>query len=169
MSTPYPPPGDQPPVGSYGTPPSGSGGQDYSGNAQPYGGGYAPYGGQENYGAGRPARNGFGWAALVLGILGLLTCWTVIGGILFGIAAIVLGFMARGRVKRGEATNGGAAIAGIVLGIIGLLLSIALIALGASLLNSESGQNLQDCLRDANGTAAEEQCQRDFQEDIENG
>ena len=44
-----------------------------------------------------------------------------------------------------------------------------IVALGASLLNSESGQNLQDCLRDATTAADQEQCQREFQQDVENG
>jgi hypothetical protein len=173
MSTPYPPSGDQPPVGSYGNPPSGSAVPDYSSGGQQQSGGYAPYGGSpDQYGEGAgsgQARNGFGWAALILGILAVLTCWTVVGGILFGLAAIVFGFLARGRVKRREATNGGAAIAGIVLGVIGLLLSVALIALGASILNSEEGQKLQDCLNDATSASAQQQCRDDFQPNVDNG
>ena len=46
------------------------------------------------------ARNGLGTAALVLGILALVTCWTVIGGVVLGVLAVIFGFIGRGRVKR---------------------------------------------------------------------
>ncbi len=61
-----------------------------------------PYGGTPpvGHGAGAPdahgyppppPRNGVGIAALVLGIVAFLSSWTVIGGILFGLLAIILG------------------------------------------------------------------------------
>jgi len=141
------------------------------------GSGSAPYGSppanQPGYGqpapggpAGSP-KNGLGVAALVLGILALLTSFTVLGGVLFGLLAIVLGLVGRGRAKRGEATNGGMALAGVILGVLGLLISVALIALGASFLNSDSGRELQDCIESAGqDQAAAQQCQRDFAENI---
>ena len=51
----------------------------------------------------------------MLAIVGLVLCWTVAGGVVLGVLAVILGFVGRGRVKRGEADNGGIAIAGIVL------------------------------------------------------
>lgn len=129
------------------------------------------YGTPAGYGAphGQPPRspkNGFGIAALVLGILGLLTS-LFFGGIVFGIPAIVLGALGRGRAKRREATNGGMALAGLVLGVVSLLISAAVIALGVSLLNSDSGRDYQDCLRDAAGDrAAIEQCAQEFSEQV---
>ncbi|MEU2428002.1 DUF4190 domain-containing protein [Streptomyces sp. NPDC007861] len=74
-----------------------------------------------------PARNGLGTAALVLGIIGALSgvipffFW--LAGIL-GLIGLILGFAARGRVKRGEATNKGVALAGVVLGLVSLALSV---------------------------------------------
>lgn len=141
------------------------------------GSGSAPYGSppanQPGYGQPAPGgpvgspKNGLGVAALVLGILALLTSFTVLGGVLFGLLAIVLGLVGRGRAKRGEATNGGMALAGVILGVLGLLISVALIALGASFLNSDSGKELQDCIESAGqDQAAAEQCQRDFAENI---
>jgi len=101
----------------------------------------------------------------VLGILALVTCWTVVGGIVLGIVAIVLGVLGRGRAKRGEADNGGLATAGLVLGALGLLASLGLLAVGASLLNSPEGQQLQDCLKAAgNDQAQVQQCQNEFQQ-----
>ena len=41
---------------------------------------------------------------------------------------MILGFIGRGRVKRGEANNGGVAIAGIVLGVLAIIVSLVVIA-----------------------------------------
>jgi hypothetical protein len=118
--------------------------------------------------AARPGGAGMAIGALVLGILALLFCWTVIGGILFGLVALILGFIASGRAKRGVATGRGMAIAGIVLGLLGLLISVGLVVLGVSLLNSDSAQTLKQCVQDANGDQAKiEQCQRDFQNKLQ--
>ncbi|MCZ7459827.1 DUF4190 domain-containing protein [Streptomyces sp. WMMC940] len=74
-----------------------------------------------------PARNGLGTAALILGIIGALSglipllFW--LAGIL-GLIGLILGLSAKGRVKRGEATNKGVAVAGIVLGLVSLVLSV---------------------------------------------
>lgn len=118
--------------------------------------------------AGLRPRNTLGVAALVLGILALLTSWTVVGGCVLGVGAIVLGVIARERARRGEATNGGLATAGIVAGVLGLLLSAALIALGATLLNSSSGKTYTKCVKLAAGnTAAIQQCARQFQQAVQ--
>ncbi|MFI2368576.1 DUF4352 domain-containing protein [Streptomyces sp. NPDC018833] len=76
-----------------------------------------------------PARNGLGTAALVLGIIGIIfgvipfLFWI---GTVLGLLALVLGLVGRGRAKRGEATNKGAATAGTVLGLLALIASIAI-------------------------------------------
>lgn len=115
----------------------------------------------------KPGR-GMAIAALVLGILALLLCWTVIGGILLGLIALVLGIVAAVKARKGRARGAGMAITGAVLGAIGLILAGVLVAVGVSILNSESGQNLQDCLEDAgNDDAAVEQCQQEFEGDLE--
>jgi len=44
-------------------------------------------------------RNGLGITALVLAIIGLVFCWTVAGGVILGVIAVVIGFVARGRVN----------------------------------------------------------------------
>lgn len=115
---------------------------------------------------GRP-RNGLGTAALVLGILAVVTSWTVFGGVVLGILAIVFGIVGRGRARRGEATNKGSATAGLVLGAIGLLLSVALIVLGASVLNSSSGKQLRACLSNAGQDAsAQQSCRQQFEKSV---
>jgi Domain of unknown function (DUF4190) len=108
-------------------------------------------------------RNGPGTAALVLGILAVVLSWTVVGGIVLGILAVVFGFVGRGRVKHGEADNRRSATAGIVTGVVGIVLACGLIALGVSLLNSPAGKNLQQCLKNANGNkAAISQCNAQY-------
>jgi hypothetical protein len=116
------------------------------------------------YGNSAPVgRNGAGTAALVLGIIAVVLCWTVIGGIVLGILAVVFGFVGRGRVKRGEADNRRSTTAGIITGIVGIVLAGGLIALGFSILNSPAGKNLQQCLKNANGNkAAVSQCDTQY-------
>jgi uncharacterized membrane protein len=118
------------------------------------------YGQGSGYGApGTRPRNGFGVAALVLGLLALVLFWTIVGGIIFGILALIFGLLGRARAKRGEATNGGLSVAGMVLGILGLLLAIGLVALFASLMNSPAGQTYQQCLQQSDGDPAKlQQC-----------
>ena len=112
--------------------------------------------------------SGLAVAAMVLGILALLLCWTVIGGVLLGLLAVVLGVVASGRARRGLGEGRGMAIAGIVLGVLGLLISVALVVFGFSFMNGTSGKNLRDCLQNAGDDRAKvQQCQRDLQRDLE--
>ncbi|GGV93148.1 hypothetical protein GCM10015535_55640 [Streptomyces gelaticus] len=75
----------------------------------------------------RPARNGLGIAALVLGVIGavsgLIPFLFWMAGVL-GLIALVLGLAGRGRAKRGEATNKGVTTFGAVLGLISLILAV---------------------------------------------
>jgi uncharacterized membrane protein len=110
-----------------------------------------------------PPRNGFGVAALVLGLLALVSSWTIIGGIGLGILAVIFGVLGRGRARRGEATNGGFAVAGIVLGVIGALVAVVLIALAMSMLNTPAGRNYRQCLEQSAGNPHRiEQCATEF-------
>jgi heme/copper-type cytochrome/quinol oxidase subunit 2 len=120
--------------------------------------------GDLGYGAplSRP-RNGFGIAALVLGLLALVLSWTIIGGIVLGLLALIFGLLGRARARRGEATNGGLSLAGIVLGVIGLLIAIGIVAFGVSILNSPAGQNYQQCIEESGGDpAAIDRCASEF-------
>jgi heme/copper-type cytochrome/quinol oxidase subunit 2 len=127
-------------------------GQQYG---QPYGpGGHAP-------------ANGLGTAALVLGIVGLLLFWTVIGGIVLGILALIFGIIGRGRAKRGEATNGGVATAGLVLGAVAIVVSIAYISLVGAFFLNNGGKDLVDCTNKAgNDQAAVQRCNQQFQDKV---
>lgn len=166
--TPRDPYGAPPPEGQGSRPYGQPAGPDQPGyGQQPYG--QQPYG-QQPYGhdPGRRPRNGFGIAALVLGILAVLSGFLFVGA-LFGIAAIVLGVLGRGRAKRGEATNGGMALAGIVLGVVGILFA-ALAAFGiAQLVGTEEFSNLTECLENAETREEQLECQRQFEEQVGGG
>ncbi|MCX4789744.1 MULTISPECIES: DUF4190 domain-containing protein [unclassified Streptomyces] len=94
-----------------------------------YGGypGYPGYG-QTPWGGPAPA-NGLGIAAMVLGIIAVVgfCMWGL--GVILGVLALIFGIVGRGRVRRNEATNGGMALAGIILGSIGIVISGAFLAL----------------------------------------
>ncbi len=82
--------------------------------------------------------------ALVLGIGSFFLCFVPIYagpvglGLLGAIGAIILGYMARQKIARGEQSGGGMATAGMVLGIVNIILQIVLILIalifGAALL-----------------------------------
>jgi len=114
-------------------------------------------------------RNGMGTASLVVAILALLSSWSVVGGIILGLAALVIGLVARGRVKRGEATNGGVAIAGIVLGVLALVVGVACIPAWAYLWKDVGGSDYVSCLQQAGSDAAkQQQCEQQFQQHLDN-
>jgi Domain of unknown function (DUF4190) len=146
--TPPPPPG-QPPGAGYPAPPP----MPYATGAPPP---IAP-------------RNGLGIAALVLAIVGLLMCWTVVGGVILGIAAVVMGFIGRGRAKRGEADNGGVALAGVLLGFLSVLAGLVFIAIYLFFwVEVIGGGDYVDCLNKAGQDAtAQQQCADQFRHHLE--
>lgn len=82
---------------------------------------YAPSGyPPQAVGFGAAPRNGLGTAALVLGIIGVVLCWIPVTGWALNILAVIFGGVGMGRAKRGEATNKSAAVAGLILGAVGL-------------------------------------------------
>ncbi|MFK0159369.1 DUF4190 domain-containing protein [Streptomyces sp. NPDC090499] len=74
-------------------------------------------------------NNGLGTAAMVTGIISAIGFCLAPVALVMGVLAIVFGSIGRGRVKRGEATNGGQALAGIICGSAGLVLAGAFITL----------------------------------------
>lgn len=98
---------------------------------QPYPG--QPYG-WPGYGYGPAPKNGPGTAALTLGIIALCTFWVpllyLVGAVPCAIIAIVQGSKGRKLAAAGWATNGGKAKAGVVCGIIALILCMLDFALG---------------------------------------
>jgi amino acid transporter len=114
-------------------------------------------------------KNGLGVGALITAIVSLPAAISVVGGFLLGIVAIILGFIGYRRAKRGEATNGGIAIAGIVLGVLGIVLSAAVIAFGVWGFFKVGGRDYVDCMQKAgNDRTAQVQCEDEFRGNLEN-
>ncbi|MDT6987904.1 DUF4190 domain-containing protein [Streptomyces lusitanus] len=106
----------------------------------PEGPGQVPYGYPHAGYAGAPApghpggwagaaaplpSNGMGVASLVLGIIAAAAfcLWPV--AIVLGLLAVIFGAIGRGKANRGEATNGGQALAGVICGAVGSALALA--------------------------------------------
>lgn len=144
-------PGGYPP-GAYPPPPQ-----------QPYGG----YGGYQPPPTG--PRNGLGIAALVVAILGLVFCWTVVGGVMLGVVAVIIGIVGRGRAKRGEATNGGVALAGALLGVLAVVVSLVFIPIWMGVFSEVGGTDYLDCVsRAGSDRTAVEACADQLRKRMEN-
>ncbi|WP_040793093.1 DUF4190 domain-containing protein [Nocardia paucivorans] len=116
-----------------------------------------------------PRRSrGMAVTALVLGIVALLGFWTVIGGILFGIAAVVLGLIAFLRARRGRASGGAMAMVGLVLGLLSLIGVIVALVLTLNVYNNTGGREFLECIDNAgDDRAAAQKCQDDWYQRIE--
>ena len=95
-------------------------------------------------------KNGLGIASLVLAVVALLSVWTVFVAIVVGPAAVVVGFIGRGRVRRGIANNGGVAIAGIALGALAIIVGVAFIPIYTVVWKDVGGGDYIDCIQKAN-------------------
>lgn len=168
--TEYPPPGQQPPSSPEGgypspgqyPPPSNAGGypppppSDYP----------APPG--EPY---RPQGQGRGLAitALVLGILAILSCPTVLGGVLFGLLGLVFGIIAVVKARRGTAGGGVMAWFGLSLATLGIIAGIVIGVVEGMWIADHGGRTYLDCTRQANGDQAKvQQCADQFRSSLEN-
>lgn len=138
----------------------------------PYPGGYPPppphtYPGYSP--AATAPRNGLGIAALVVAILAVVSSLSVVGGIVLGIVAVILGFAGRARVKKGEANNGGVALAGIILGFLGIVAGLASIAIVVLLFKDTGAGDYFDCMSKAGqNRSAQVQCEDQFRQSVEN-
>lgn len=143
---PYPyPPGPYP--GSYPPPPPSAG--DYPGELP------AP-------------KNGLTIAALVVGIIGLLSAISVVGGLILGTAAVIMGVVARGRAKRGAATNGGVALSAVVVGVLAIIAGLVSVAFWVGLFNEVGAGDYLDCLRHAGqDRTMVEECSDRFRASVE--
>ncbi|WP_030951895.1 DUF4190 domain-containing protein [Streptomyces sp. NRRL S-481] len=75
-------------------------------------------------------QNGMGTAAMVLGIVSCtLFCLYGVISLVTGILAVIFGIKGRKRAEAGVATNHGQAQAGLIMGVIGILLGVAVIVL----------------------------------------
>ncbi|GAB4013491.1 DUF4190 domain-containing protein [Nocardioides ultimimeridianus] len=123
---PPPPSPYTPPSNPYGAPPpSPYGGPQFNPSSFPSYGESPQYGGPQYAGGpgypGAPAKtDGMAIGALIASVLGFCTCIGFVVG-------IVLGFISLSRTKASGAGGRGMAIAGIVLGFVGIVLGIVLV------------------------------------------
>ncbi|WEV63963.1 DUF5067 domain-containing protein [Bifidobacterium sp. ESL0732] len=73
-----------------------------------------------------PKRPGMALAALILGIIAIVMFWIPIVGIGCGIAALVTGIMSMRKIKANRLPGKNMSVAGIVTGIIGMVLSVVM-------------------------------------------
>jgi Domain of unknown function (DUF4190) len=113
-------------------------------------------------------KNGLGIASLVLAVVGLLSVVTVFAPIALGIVAVVFGFLAHARVKRGTANNGGVAIAGIVLGGLAIVAGMAFIAIWTTVWKDVRGGDYIDCTQKAGSNhVLQQQCADQFRQSVQ--
>lgn len=112
-------------------------------------------------------RNGAGVAALVLGLLGLvLTLLVLLAplGALLGLLAVVFGIVGISRARRGDATNRGQAVTGLIAGILALALGVFLTVRIGSYLQDHARDfdNLARCLNSAHTDQERTACTNTF-------
>jgi hypothetical protein len=160
-------PSDRPPYPPQGQPPQGPPpGQGPAGSYPP--GGYQAGG----YPAATGRRNGMGTTALVLGVVALVLVLLLLFaplGALLGLVAVLFGILGLIRVNRGEADNRGQAVTGLVTGGIALLVGIFLtISIGTWFATHVNDfRRFGNCMDQATGATAREQCARDLSRDLE--
>ena len=166
---PYQPPPGYPPgqAAGGGYPPGQAPGGGYPPGQAP-GGGYPPAG----YPAATGRRNGMGTTALVIGVVALVLVVLLLFsplGVLLGLLAVVFGIVGLTRANRGEADNRGQAVAGLVTGAVALLLGIFFtLSVGTWFATHVNDfQRFGNCMDNAVGADAREQCARQLSTDLE--
>ncbi|WP_280468699.1 DUF4190 domain-containing protein [Nocardia cyriacigeorgica] len=144
MSQYPPPPGDYPP------PPPGQ------------------YPGKPEYWQESPQRKGLAITALVLGILAALTFWTVFGGGLFGVFAVIFGVIAV--IKAMRKTAGGAVMAwiGLILGVLAIIGAVIAGIIYWGIAEEAGVTDFYDCVTNAGNDQAEiDRCESEFNQRLE--
>ncbi|MFE5712249.1 DUF4190 domain-containing protein [Streptomyces sp. NPDC056501] len=132
-------PAATPPAGAYGypaaTPPSGAYGYPAAtppAATPPTASGYS----YPSYGAGygqppgfQQPSNGMGIASMVLGIVAVVGFCLYGVNIILGILALIFGIIGLKKAGRGEATNRGMALAGVILGSVGIVVGSVILGL----------------------------------------
>ncbi|MTE11893.1 DUF4190 domain-containing protein [Nocardia aurantiaca] len=148
----YPPPGQ---FGQYPSPAPGN---------------YPPPSGPQ-YWQESPQGKGMAITALVFGILGMLTFWTVlltVVGVLCGVIAIILGVIAVVKARRGASGGFGMALAGAIMGGIGLIGGCLIGLFVWIVFKDTGGTDLIDCVNKAgNDQSKIQQCQEQFNKRLE--
>lgn len=102
---------------------------------------------------------GLGTPALALGVVAAGTCWLGWPGIGVGVVALAVGFVGARRAFHDPERNGGAALAGAVLGLVGLVVGAWLVVpalLGVGTFGE--GLTLDECMAQAKGQQEQRMC-----------
>lgn len=110
-------------------------------------------------------KNGIGAAALVIGVVSLVLAILVIFfpvAAILGIVAGILGLIGMRRASRGEATNRGQAVGGLVTGVLGLLLAVVIGVRLGTFINDHQGdfREFWTCITSAPTEQEQEECGR---------
>ncbi|MBL1073212.1 DUF4190 domain-containing protein [Nocardia sp. 2] len=156
----YPPPGQY--GEQYPSPPPGGYPQQPGGYPPP------PNSGGQQYWQESPKGKGLAITALVLGILSLPAVFTVIGGVLLGLIAVIIGIVAMSKARKGQAGGTGMAVTGLILGALGLIGSVIFGLIIWVFVKDTGVTDYVDCVQQAGGDQAKiEQCERDFNQRVE--
>ncbi|WP_411083381.1 DUF4190 domain-containing protein [Streptomyces sp. cmx-18-6] len=119
------------------------------------------------YSSPEPARsNGFAVTALILGLVACLLFWTIAGGLLLGVLAVVFGVVAVLRTRQGRAPRRVMAIVGAALGALGLIGSVVVLIIAVSVYNSPEFKEYERCAERANSQPARDRCAEDLGESL---
>jgi hypothetical protein len=111
-------------------------------------------------------KNWLGATALVLAILGLVLSISIVGGVTLGVIAMIVGLSGRRRAKRGEATNGEVATAGIVLGALAIVVSLAVIAIWVRGYEEVDFGSYVTCVSKNSDPQSIQKCANEFQQRV---
>jgi hypothetical protein len=132
-----------------------------------------PPGSAEPFTASPPARagNGLGVAALVVGVASLVAAVSFVLfplGLLGGLVAAVLGIIAVTRGPAKGATNSGQAIAGLVCGVLALIVGIVFAVRFGTFVtrNTSVFTNFDNCIAKAGNRSAVSACIERFANDV---
>lgn len=117
-------------------------------------------------------RNGVGVAALVFGVVSLVLAVLVFFSpfsFVLGLIAIILGIIGMSRASKGVATNRGQAAAGLITGVLSILIAIAVgISLVAFFTNHQSDiREFGNCMRQADNDRDRAPCFRELGEQLD--
>ena len=107
----------------------------------------------------------------MLAIIGSLTVWVPVFNIIsivLGLVAVIIGFLGRGRVRRGTANNDGVAVAGIVLGALALLGHVLFLILWVFVFKEAGIGDYVGCMQKAGSDQyQQQQCEQQFNQHVE--
>ncbi|MDG4865454.1 DUF4190 domain-containing protein [Streptomyces sp. T-3] len=125
-----------------------------------------PYPGPGSTPAPAPGK-GMAVTALVLGIVACVTFWTVVGGLLLGLLALIFGIVGVRRAARGRADGRTMAIIGMVLGVLAMIGAGLVLAVGLVFWNSDTVSTYKDCMENAQTEEARKHCDKEFDREVD--